>query len=61
LVVAAGSSGYRRADGAAVWSRTGVHTQFLASLFDVAAEGTGRALSELKFLRAVSAERPHGR
>jgi hypothetical protein len=25
------------------------------------AEGTGRALSEIKFLRAVSAERPHGR
>jgi alpha-L-rhamnosidase len=35
-----------RADGASVWSRTGVHTQFLATLFDVAAEGTGRALLE---------------
>jgi len=33
-----------RADGESVWTRTGVHTQFLATLFDVTNEDTSRGL-----------------
>ena len=33
-----------RADGASVWTRTGVHTQFLATLFDVATGDTAHLL-----------------
>lgn len=33
-----------KSDGASVWTRTGVHTQFLAALFDVATGDTARGL-----------------
>jgi hypothetical protein len=35
-----------RAGGTSVRSRTGAHSQFLATLFEVAGEGTGHALFE---------------
>ena len=40
---------------------TGLPVHVAEDPLSAVAEGTGRALSEIKFLRAVSAERPHGR
>lgn len=40
---------------------TGLPVHVAEDPLSAVAEGTGRALSELKFLKAVSSERPHGR